>query len=30
MYSIYGHAKHADSFSLMEKYQIKNWMKDKN
>jgi len=28
--SFYGHVKHADSFSLMEKYQIKNWMKDKN
>jgi len=27
--SFYGHAKHADSFSLMKKYQIKNWMKDK-
>ena len=26
--SFYGHAKHADSFWLMKKYQIKNWMKE--
>ena len=27
--SFYGHAKHADSFMLMKKYQIKNWLKEK-
>ena len=27
--SFYGHIRHADSFSLMKKYKIKNWIKDK-
>lgn len=26
--SFYGHVKHADGFSLMKKYEVKNWMKD--
>lgn len=26
--SFYGHIKHADSFLLMEKYQVKNWLKE--
>lgn len=28
--SFYGHAKHADSFRLMQKYQIKNWLRSED
>jgi len=27
--SFYGHIKHADSSKLMKKYEIKNWLKEK-
>jgi len=27
--SFYGHIKHADSYKLMEKYQVENWIRNK-